>query len=508
MIRGSNIKSGKTATCKHKKIAKPILDPLGMKFNEWTIIEKLGDGNVTVQCSCRTIRDIHIRYLRDGTSKSCGHDKTGLTSKLIDITGQTHGQWYVDGYYRDKLWICICTKCDREKVIRGHIIRNQTQQCICDTQERIAQENLEKYGVRSLKQLNSSRTLEQIQMYDTRERMVKTIDETPYSIADKPTIKEIAIKIGIDSPSVLQYIRKYKLEGLVQIGVMRSIYEAELHGIFPTEQISNRSVLGGKELDLYYPESKAAIEFNGNYWHCELQKDDKYHQRKTIESAKKGIQLFHIYEYEWLNPITKQKIIDIIARKLNKTQSIKVYGRECKVRDISTTESNDFLNKYHLQGGANASIRLGIFKGDDLLGVMTLGKPRFNNRYQYEIIRFAWKTGVAVLGGAEKVFEHFKRNYNPESVVTYTDIGKFTGNIYTKLGFTFEDFTDPNYKWVNIESNEVIPRYQTQKHLLIEKGLGEYGDTEVEIMQNLGFYRIYDSGNLRLSWKNEDTGKG
>lgn len=502
-IRGSNIKSGKTAKCKHKETSKAIVNPVGMHFNDWEVIEKLGDGNVTVQCSCGFVRDIHIRYLRDGTSKSCGHDKTGITSKLIDITGETYGQWYVDCYYKDKLWVCKCIKCGREKLIRGHLIRQKNQECLCDVQERLAQENLDKYGVRSIKQLNSSRTLEQIQMYDTRERLIKTIEETHNMIADRPTISEIANKIGIDSPSVLRYIRKYSLEEMVRIGIHRSIYEAEIQELFPTKHISDRSVLGGKELDLYYPESKAAIEINGNYWHCELQKDSKYHQRKTIDSAKKGIQLFHVYEYEWLDPIKKKKIIDILGRKINESKSIRIYARNCLVKEIQAPESNEFLDKYHLQGGASSEIKLGMFKDNELIGVMTFGKPRFNREYQYEIIRLAWKTEVTVIGGAEKIFEYFKRKYTPKSVLTYVDIGKFTGNIYTKLGFKFNGFTDPNYKWVNIVNNEVLTRYQTQKHLLIEKGLGKFGDTEVEIMQNLVFYRIYDSGNLRLTWEKD-----
>ena len=35
---------------------------------------------------------------------------------------------------------------------------------------------------------------------------------------------------------------------------------------------------------------------------------------------------------------------------------------------------------------------------------------------------------------------------------------------------------------------------------LIEDGLGIYGDTEDEIMSNMGYIKVYDSGNLRLTW--------
>ena len=40
------------------------------------------------------------------------------------------------------------------------------------------------------------------------------------------------------------------------------------------------------------------------------------------------------------------------------------------------------------------------------------------------------------------------------------------------------------------------------KHL-IDSGLGKYGSTEDEIMDNLGYVKIYDSGNLKFEWRYE-----
>lgn len=34
-------------------------------------------------------------------------------------------------------------------------------------------------------------------------------------------------------------------------------------------------------------------------------------------------------------------------------------------------------------------------------------------------------------------------------------------------------------------------------------GLGKYGKTEREIMENLRFLQIYDAGNLRFTWIKE-----
>lgn len=62
---------------------------------------------------------------------------------------------------------------------------------------------------------------------------------------------------------------------------------------------NNRSILNGKELDLYYPEKKIAIEFNGNYWHDENHKPRDYHYNKFKDCLNSCITLVSIFENEW-----------------------------------------------------------------------------------------------------------------------------------------------------------------------------------------------------------------
>ena len=64
-----------------------------------------------------------------------------------------------------------------------------------------------------------------------------------------------------------------------------------------------RDLIPPYEIDMYIPDIKLAIEYNGCYWHSiEAGKDEKYHRLKTELCAKKGIQLFQIFEYEILQP--------------------------------------------------------------------------------------------------------------------------------------------------------------------------------------------------------------
>ena len=67
------------------------------------------------------------------------------------------------------------------------------------------------------------------------------------------------------------------------------------------------------ELDIWLPDIKVAIEFNGTYWHSipNIVESDKF---KKIQCESKGIRLLTIYESDWSNePDTcKSKIIDFI----------------------------------------------------------------------------------------------------------------------------------------------------------------------------------------------------
>jgi len=93
---------------------------------------------------------------------------------------------------------------------------------------------------------------------------------------------------------------------------------------------NDRSVLNGKDLDIYLPEYKLAIEFNGLYWHSELFKNKDYHLNNTLECKKRNIELLHIFEDDLM---FKQHIIkSIILNKLNLIGE-KIYARKCVVKE-------------------------------------------------------------------------------------------------------------------------------------------------------------------------------
>lgn len=99
----------------------------------------------------------------------------------------------------------------------------------------------------------------------------------------------------------------------------------------------HRYKLYGVEADIFIPDSKLAIEFNGLYWHSEIFKGKDYHYDKFNHFLKNGIQLFHLWEDEWRDKQEEMKETIKNLIELNST-----------IRDKMklTSEWTDFKNRY------------------------------------------------------------------------------------------------------------------------------------------------------------------
>ena len=258
-------------------------------------------------------------------------------------------------------------------------------------------------------------------------------------------------------------------------------------------QTNIRSVITPQELDIYIPSKNLAIECNGVYWHSDKNKEAKYHYNKYIECQEKGIQLISIWEDQVIN--NPEKIRYIILSKLGIYKE-RIYARKCTIKEIPSKECNNFLDKYHLQGKTNSSIRLGLYYKDELVSVMTFGKGRkcLNSKTNYELYRYCCKDGIQVIGGANRLFKHFLKGYNPESIESFSSNDISGGNLYKQLGF--RKVSESTSYWYIDHNYNRHHRYNFRKQELIKEGF-DPNKTEFEIMNERGFYRIYDSGQTK-----------
>lgn len=271
---------------------------------------------------------------------------------------------------------------------------------------------------------------------------------------------------------------------------------------FGFEIIRNtRKIISPLELDFYIPELNLAIEYNGLYWHQHRSTSNlKYHYNKTLLCKEKGIRLIHIFEDEWIlkRNIVQSRLTNIIDSKANTI----TFARSCKIVEITTRSKNNFLKTNHLQQEDKSTLFYGLENKDgELLAVMTFGKPRFSRKHEYELIRFCTKLGNVVVGGAGRLLNHFKKNHDPESIITYADLrwSDYANNLYDKLGFSYSHTSSPNF-WY-FKRVERISRYSFQKHKLA-KIFNDFDATQTadeNIMRN-GYSKIYDCGNLVYVW--------
>ena len=81
---------------------------------------------------------------------------------------------------------------------------------------------------------------------------------------------------------------------------------------------NTRQIIKPKELDIYIPSLKKAIEFNGEWWHYNPKnpecRGDTYHEDKTRRCLELGIELLHIRERDWINDRegVEKQIIELI----------------------------------------------------------------------------------------------------------------------------------------------------------------------------------------------------
>ena len=263
---------------------------------------------------------------------------------------------------------------------------------------------------------------------------------------------------------------------------------------------SNRTILDGQEIDIFIPSLNIGIEYNGLRWHSDKFKGRNYHLSKTEKANSKGVKLIQIFEDEYNN--RKEIVLSKIRRLLNVDKELPtIMARKCKVSIIEKEDAKDFLNKNHIQGYKGCTIPLGCFYNEKLVGVMTF------EQYGDEWIlnRFATDNNLICNGVGGKLFSFFVKQYKPSSVKSFADL-RWTidryNNLYTKLGFKEDGIVKPDYRYVSAsKATERIHKFNFRKKNLALRYNAKQDETESEITEKLGFYKIWDCGLIRYKWE-------
>jgi hypothetical protein len=246
------------------------------------------------------------------------------------------------------------------------------------------------------------------------------------------------------------------------------------------------------ELDPTFTHSSTKVVYKGNKKIPPKAFD--YHYNKSKIAIENGYRCIHIWDWD-----DKDKIINLLKPKTT------LYARKLEVKEVSFEDTGTFLSQYHIQNSCSGQdIRLGLYKDDELVEMMTFGKPRYNKKYEYELLRLCTKDEYKVVGGAEKLFKFFVNKYKPSSIVSYCDNSKFTGEVYTRLGMELKSYGKPTKHWYNVKTgrhftdNLVRQRGYSQLH---NDKLHIKGESNDQLMLEAGYLEIYDCGQSTYIWK-------
>jgi hypothetical protein len=165
-----------------------------------------------------------------------------------------------------------------------------------------------------------------------------------------------------------------------------------------------------------------------------------------------GFSNFTIYEDLWNTREVQLKSRLHSLLQLNE----KMHARLGLIRTIDKPTAERFLNHNHLMGYTKCATKLGLFFKDELFAVATFSAGRKMNRLQedersFELIAFASKNFVTVVGGLDKLVKHFIRLKNPADIMTYVDAEQGSITSYEKLGFSHVGTTSPQVFYLDKE---------------------------------------------------------
>ena len=245
---------------------------------------------------------------------------------------------------------------------------------------------------------------------------------------------------------------------------------------------NSRKIIKPKELDLFFPRKKFALEINGIYWHSEKHVPANYHQHKYQRCSSLDIKLLMVTDHEWHTK--KDCVLSFIQRKLGLAQ--KFYARKCSISEISTSVANEFFEKHHILGKTNATYNLGMFYNKTLISALSVTSV---DHTTVEISRYS-SAGV-VVGGFARLIKVLKNQFKLHNIRVCEDLRYGTSDIYTTVGFHLVETTKPNY-WYFL-NNQMLHRLDCTKEKLVLLGYSKVL-SEKEIMILRGAIRIYDCG--------------
>ena len=234
---------------------------------------------------------------------------------------------------------------------------------------------------------------------------------------------------------------------------------------------SNQSgVLGGrKELDIYMPSMKTAIEYNGLYWHNEdnVGKNSTYDKWKACKD--KGIHLLTIWDDDWnyRQDLVKRTVKSILIGPTGHHDSFKSYVHP------SEALARIFMDRNHLGRYEDAPYRIAIMGGDHRFLAMLVGSMD-DDTGTFTISAYADVYGDGWF--LANLLDKIRSDVKPQKMRADLDHCLYDGTELNRFGFI--DYAEKEPEFFLTDGNHMVRHYDSDS------------------MD--GFYRVYDAGSTTM----------
>ena len=175
---------------------------------------------------------------------------------------------------------------------------------------------------------------------------------------------------------------------------------------------------------------------------------------------------------------------------------------ELELNYVPKEEEIKFLNENHHQGFIGSEVCLGLYKDGELIELMSFGKPRYTNKFDWELLRLCTRKGLNVYGGASRLLKNFYKG-RCGSMISYCNESLFTGKVYESLGFT-KVGKCKSYHYE--KDGKKYHRSNFQKRICLKLWPQYIGKeiTEAEIMKEQGYDKVEE---IQSTWVYNDDCK-
>lgn len=473
---------------------------------------------------------------KQGMSKGAKNQSPEIKKSAVEKARQTYFE--KTGYYNNMQnpeGYANWKKSFKEKHGEEHPLK------LKEVKEKVKATTIEKYGTADM--FHCEKSIETIiQKYGSLNNYYKTVNEQIVASRKEKCKNEIILRLSdfnftlIDDSDIhnykvkcnncghefgcsKEYINYYWRNGKrfcpkcdFKNMTFRSSAEKELGEIiaerYPGEIKYNKHI-GKYECDILIPDKQIAIDYNGLYWHSELYKDKNYHFKKKQDLNNLGYNLIYVWEDDWNDKCKREIILSRIFSKLGLSE--RIYARKCNAkRLLSSNEiksAKSFLIENHLHGYAPASNYYGLFYDNNLVELISIGKSRKligSKSDKYELIRLCTKKNLNVVGGFSKLLKYAMNDLEIDELTSFIDLDwtNLSRNSYKEIGFSILNITEPNYWWV--KDGLKYNRLNFTKAKLIKQG-ESIGKTEIEIMEERGYMKLWGTGNLKVKFNFNKT---